>query len=235
MNHATDFHYVAEQLARVRQAVRQTAEQSGRPADAVELLAVSKTFPVEAILAAYQAGQRRFGESRIQELELKTAVLPDDIEWHLIGHLQSNKAAKAVEYAHWIHSVDSLKLLERLDRLAGDLGRQPNILLEVNLSGEASKFGIDSHALDDLAAGAAAAGNLRWQGLMTMAPAMAARHELHRIFSALRQRRDQLEQRFQQALPVLSMGMSGDYPAAIAEGATIVRIGSAIFGARDYS
>ena len=235
MNHATDFHYVAEQLAGVRQAVRQTAEQSGRPADAVELLAVSKTFPVEAILAAYQAGQRRFGESRIQELELKTAVLPDDIEWHLIGHLQSNKAAKAVEYAHWIHSVDSLKLLERLDRLAGDLGRQPNILLEVNLSGEASKFGIDSHALDDLATGAAAAGNLRWQGLMTMAPAMAARHELHRIFSALRQRRDQLEQRFQQALPVLSMGMSGDYPAAIAEGATIVRIGSAIFGARDYS
>ena len=229
------FDYVKEQLLQVREAVASAALKSGRKAADVKLLAVSKTFPDEAVLAAYEAGQRLFGENKVQELELKAPVLPSDIQWHLIGHLQSNKALKAVTLAHSIHSVDSVKLLQRLDRLAGENKCRPDILLELNISGEESKFGAGDKEAMLLASEAVKAPNLSFRGLMTMAPFDVDEKTLRTVFSGLRKLRDLMENEFAVKLPELSMGMSGDYPTAIEEGSTLVRIGTAIFGKRDYS
>ena len=228
--------YIQEQLDEIRKAVSGAAAGCGRGTDEVKLIAVSKTFSPEDILAAYSHGQRRFGENKVQELEQKAGRLPPDIEWHLLGHLQSNKAGKAVQYAAYIHSVDSVKLIQRLDRLAGEAGKKQKILLEVNISGEAAKFGASAEN-DIMAMAEAAAGsvNLELAGLMTMAPYEAGDAELHRIFGALRQQRDKIEIKLKIRLPELSMGMSGDFPAAIAEGATFLRIGTAIFGKRNYT
>ncbi|MDD3118450.1 MAG: YggS family pyridoxal phosphate-dependent enzyme [Victivallales bacterium] len=226
--------YLELQYRQILNEVAETAVRAGRRPEEVRLVAVSKTFPAADIATVYSCGQRLFGESKIQELEPKTAALPADIEWHLIGHLQGNKAAKAVACADWIHSVDSVKLLQRLDRLAGEVGRRINILLEYNLSGEASKFGAGDGDAMALAQAAAACRHLCWRGLMTMAPFQADESELHRIFGGLRELRDRMAGAFGMTLPELSMGMSGDYHAAIAEGATLVRIGTAIFGKRSY-
>ena len=226
---------LSDQLAKVLNAVNETAAAAGREGE-VKLLAVSKTFPASDVLEAYQAGQKEFGENRVQELEQKVPVLPEDIVWHLIGHLQSNKAAKAAELADWIHSVDSVKLVNKLSDAAQKAGKTLKILLEVNVSGEESKYGIRTQEeLYQVADAAVSAPAIEWKGLMTMAPAEAKGEELNAVFSGLRQMRDDLEKKFSIELPELSMGMSGDYPAAIAEGATIVRIGTAIFGGRDYS
>ena len=227
---------LSEQLANVLNAVNETAASAGREPGEVKLLAVSKTFPASDVLEAYNAGQREFGENRVQELEQKVPALPKDIVWHLIGHLQSNKAAKAAELADWVHSVDSVKLVNKLSDAAQKAGKTLKILLEVNVSGEESKYGIRTKEdLYQVAEAAVAAPALEWKGLMTMAPAAAEGEELKQVFAGLRQMRDELEQKYSVTLPELSMGMSGDYPAAIAEGATIVRIGTAIFGGRDYS
>lgn len=227
---------LSEQLIKVLNEVNETAAAAGREPETVKLLAVSKTFPAADVLEAYQAGQKEFGENRVQELEQKVPALPGDIVWHLIGHLQSNKAAKAAELADWIHSVDSVKLVKKLSDAAQKAGKILNILLEINVSGEESKYGIRSkEELFQVAEAAIAAPAIQWKGLMTMAPADAKGGELKAVFAGLRQMRDELEQKYSVNLPELSMGMSGDYPAAIAEGATIVRIGTAIFGGRDYS
>ncbi|MBQ9772235.1 MAG: YggS family pyridoxal phosphate-dependent enzyme [Lentisphaeria bacterium] len=227
---------LSEQLTNVLNAVNKTAAAAGRKPGEVKLLAVSKTFPASDVLEAYNAGQREFGENRVQELEQKVPVLPNDIVWHLIGHLQSNKAAKAAELADWVHSVDSVKLVNKLSDAAQKAGKTLKILLEVNVSGEESKYGIRTKEdLYQVAEAAVAAPAIEWKGLMTMAPAAAEGEELKQVFAGLRQMRDELEQKYSVTLPELSMGMSGDYPAAIAEGATIVRIGTAIFGGRDYS
>ncbi|MBQ7403098.1 MAG: YggS family pyridoxal phosphate-dependent enzyme [Lentisphaeria bacterium] len=227
---------LSEQLIKVLNEVNETAAAAGREPDTVKLLAVSKTFPASDVLEAYQAGQKEFGENRVQELEQKVPALPRDIVWHLIGHLQSNKAAKAAELADWVHSVDSVKLVKKLSDAAQKAGKTLNILLEINVSGEESKYGIRSkEELFQVAEAAIAAPAIQWKGLMTMAPADAEGEELKAVFAGLRQMRDELEQKYSVTLPELSMGMSGDYPAAIAEGATIVRIGTAIFGGRDYS
>lgn len=227
---------LSEQLIKVLNEVNETAAAAGREPDTVKLLAVSKTFPASDVLEAYQAGQKEFGENRVQELEQKVPALPRDIVWHLIGHLQSNKAAKAAELADWVHSVDSVKLVKKLSDAAQKAGKSLNILLEINVSGEESKYGIRSkEELFQVAEAAIAAPAIQWKGLMTMAPADAEGDELKAVFAGLRQMRDELEQKYSVTLPELSMGMSGDYPAAIAEGATIVRIGTAIFGGRDYS
>lgn len=227
---------LSEQLIKVLNEVNETAAAAGREPDTVKLLAVSKTFPASDVLEAYQAGQKEFGENRVQELEQKVPALPRDIVWHLIGHLQSNKAAKAAELADWVHSVDSVKLVKKLSDAAQKAGKTLNILLEINVSGEESKYGIRSkEELFQVAEAAIAAPAIQWKGLMTMAPADAEGDELKAVFAGLRQMRDELEQKYSITLPELSMGMSGDYPAAIAEGATIVRIGTAIFGGRDYS
>ena len=217
-------------------SIRRAAEAANRPPDGVRLLAVSKTFPAADVMEAYSAGQREFGENRVQELETKVPVLPKDIVWHLIGHLQSNKAARAAELADWIHSVDSVKLVRKLSDAALKYGKKLKILLEVNVSGEESKYGIRSgEDLFQVAEAALSAPGIELVGLMTMAPAGADRETLKKVFAGLRNMRDELQLKFSVKLPELSMGMSGDYPAAIAEGATIVRIGTAIFGGRDYS
>ena len=219
-----------ERYAQILNDLRAIASACGR--DDVTLLAVSKTCPEEDIRTLYDCGCRSFGENRIPELERKVAALPPDIEWHMIGQLQANKVRKAVRCADWIHSVDSEALLLRLDRIAGEEGRKPKILLEVNISGEESKSGSSPDEARKLAVLAAQQEHLDFQGLMTMAPADATDAELALVFGGLRQLRDELAQQTGRPLPALSMGMSGDYPIAIREGSTIVRIGTAIFGNR---
>ena len=214
----------------VRRAVDAAAVAAGRDPASVRLLAVSKTFPAAAIRELYDAGVRAFGENRVPELEAKAAELPADIEWHLIGQLQANKVRRAVRLAAYIHSVDSAALLERIDRIAGEEGRCPKIFIEIN-SGEASKSGCEAAAAPELARRAAGFAHLRPVGLMTMAPADAPEAELRRVFGALADMRARLKAEGLD-LPELSMGMSGDFAAAIAAGATWVRIGSAIFGQR---
>ncbi len=228
---------MSQLLEHYRTVLREVAEAAvncGRDPQSVRVLAVSKTFPADDIAELYAAGCRAFGESRIPELQAKAAVLPGDIRWHLIGQLQANKARKAVRTASMIHSVDSMTLLERLERIAGEEGRHPGFLLEVNISGEAGKSGCTPEELPELAQRAAACCNMDWQGFMTMAPEGAEEETLMRIFGTLRRMRDEQSVRFNRPLPELSMGMSGDWQAAVRQGATIVRIGSAIFGHREY-
>lgn len=224
---------IKDRLSAVLSSIEGAANAAGRKPGDVRLLAVSKTFPAQDILAAYEAGQRLFGENRIQELETKVPNLPKDIQWHLIGHLQSNKAAKAVALAAWTHSVDSQKLLEKIARCASETGVRPTILLELNVSGEESKDGV--RQADDamrLAEAAAKEPAVNFAGLMTMAPLDADEALRRRVFSGLREMRDRMESALSIKLPELSMGMSLDYVEAIKEGSTLVRIGTAIFGGR---
>ncbi len=225
---------IAENIAQIRAKIAEYAVAGGRAADAVRLLAVSKTFPAaDAAEARETAGQFMFGENRVQELAEKAPVLPDDIQWHIIGHLQSNKAAKAAELAHWVHSVDSEKLLNKLQSGAETANRNLQILLEVNWTGEESKSGLRSaDEVLRLAEKAAACKNLKLRGLMTMAEFDAPEARLRETFSGVRELRDRMERELGMTLPELSMGMSGDFREAVLEGATIVRIGTAIFGRR---
>ena len=227
------FDYIPGQLEEVKLRISQAADKADRPLGSVRLVAVSKTFPIEAIQSAYQAGQRVFGENRVQELLTKLPALADDIQWHLIGHLQGNKAANAINLSDMIESVDSEKLLLRIDRLAAEAETVQKILLEINVSGEGSKFGETTDAAFALASTAIKCPNIKLEGLMTMAPFVADESELHNIFSNLRELRNNIEKEFDASLPELSMGMSSDYEIAIGEGATMVRIGTAIFGKRD--
>ena len=221
---------IAERLAALRQRIDAAAMSAGRMPGEVQLLAVSKTFAAEDVAEAYAAGQRLFGESRQQEAASKIAALPADIEWHFIGGLQRNKARKVLADFACIHSVDSLRLAGHLDRIAGEDGKRPQVYLEVNVAGEESKGGFSPEEL--IAASASLAGfrNLETVGLMTIPPEGDSRP----WFAATRELRDQLRSASGLALPGLSMGMSGDFEDAIAEGATIVRVGSALFGHRSY-
>jgi PLP dependent protein len=227
--------YIKHNLNTVINSITSATLESSRAPDSVKLLAVSKTFPREAVLGAYKYGQRHFGENRMQEFQVKVPSLPNDIEWHFIGHLQGNKVNKAVELADYIHSVDSLKLIKRIDTIAKEKERRPKILLELNVSGEKSKFGLRPDQIEECARIAAQCKNLELVGLMTMAPYNAAESVLRRVFALLRQTRDELQQKLNIRLPELSMGMSSDYKIAISEGATIVRIGTSIFGKRNFS
>ena len=224
--------YIQDNLAIVRECVAAAVKKAGRNPQSVKLIAVSKTFPAEAVQNAYDVGQRLFGENKVQDLALKNAALAKDIEWHMIGHLQSNKAKLAVENADYIHAVDSVKLLQRIDRLAGELGRSPKVLLEINVSGEDTKFGADTELVRELAQAAIQCENITVAGLMTMAPFGVPEDELRFVFSSLRKLRDSLQTEFNLDLPELSMGMSGDFEIAIEEGATMVRVGTSIFGKR---
>lgn len=230
---------IQEKLNSMRQLVADCAEKFGRPRESVKLIAVSKFFPATDIAAARLAGQLDFGESKVQELIDKQHYFADRPEgegicWHLIGHLQSNKVKSAVELADLIHSVDSLKLIEKLDQAAEAAGKRCKILLEFNISGEISKHGFYPEEARAAIASVLQSSNLELCGLMTMAPEGADYQAQLAIFSALRDLRDYFSSEFDISLPELSMGMSGDYEAAIASGATMVRIGSAIFGGRNY-
>ncbi|NMA44079.1 MAG: YggS family pyridoxal phosphate-dependent enzyme [Oligosphaeraceae bacterium] len=222
---------IKENLARVKARIFAAAERSARSPNQIKLLAVSKTVAPERIQEAFTAGQRHFAENRVQELCAKTPVLPKDIRWHLIGHLQQNKVRAALQTNALIHSIDSLRLLQRVKRIAGELEMNAEVLLEVNISGETSKFGLEPGQLEPLLE-ECRSGPVQCRGLMTIAPYQAEEKELHRIFGTLRKLRDKLQQSSGIELPELSMGMSGDFEAAIAEGATMLRIGSAIFGER---
>ena len=222
---------ISENLKIVESRMDGALKAAGRNAGEARLVAVSKTFPASCVQEAYDAGQRAFGENRVQELMEKTPQLPKDIEWHLIGHLQHNKVRHAVEHASWIHSIDSLALLKRVVSIAGELGRAPKLLLEVNISGEESKFGLRREEVIPVLQQCPTP---LCCGLMTVAPFEATPDELHRIFASLREAKDEAAKATGLALTELSMGMSGDFEIAIAEGATMVRVGSAIFGHRDY-
>lgn len=218
---------IKERHARLLGRLREVAEAHGHPPDRLRIVGITKTHPLGVVRAAIDAGLTILGESRVQEAEPKIAATPE-AEWHLVGRLQSNKARRAVRAFAVIHSVDSSELLRRLDELAAEEGRPLRLLLQVNVSGEAAKAG---HAPDDLARveppRAAAL-----VGLMTIAPMGVPPDGARAIFRRLRKLRDGLEDRIGQALPELSMGMSADAEAAAAEGATLVRIGTALFGPR---
>lgn len=207
--------------------LRGVTAENGHDPDRLRIIGVTKTHPIELARAAVQAGITRLGESRVQEGEPKVTAVPE-AEWHFIGRLQSNKARRAVLAFPVIHSVDSTALLERMDRIAGEEGLTPHLLLEVNVSGEDAKAGLEPMQLDAIGAPAHA----RLIGLMTIAPMDAGPEEARAVFRGLRELRDRLADRLGLALPELSMGMSADAEAAAAEGATLVRIGTALFGPR---
>jgi pyridoxal phosphate enzyme (YggS family) len=229
---------ISANLQAVEQAIAAAVEAAKRPRAAVQLLAVSKTFPAEAVLDAMQTGQRAFGENYVQEgvdkIAAVTAAAPDaQLEWHFIGPIQSNKTRPIAENFAWVHAIDRLKIAQRLSEQRPP-GLSPlNVCLQVNISGEASKSGVSPDQLPELARQVAALPNLRLRGLMAIPEPESDAAKQHLPFAQVRLLYEQLQQGGMD-LDTLSMGMSGDLVAAIAEGATIVRIGSAIFGARTY-
>jgi pyridoxal phosphate enzyme (YggS family) len=218
--------------------LRAAAEAAGRDPDAVRVVAVTKEFGAAVIREATAAGLSRFGENRVQEAIPKMSAAPD-AEWHLVGRLQANKARPAVRAFAAMHSVDSLELLARLDRIAAEESRSPVVLLQVNVTGEGTKagFALDwfeeaSRRPGPLSAAVVSLVAVQMAGLMTIGPAAGSSEESRRAFGTLRRLRDDLQQLTGQALPELSMGMTADADAAVAEGATLVRVGTAIFGPR---
>ncbi|SFP66130.1 hypothetical protein SAMN05216229_104209 [Geopseudomonas sagittaria] len=222
---------IHDNIAKVRTRIREAAQASGRDPQAVQLLAVSKTKPAHALREAFACGQRDFGENYLQEALAKQAELADlDLVWHFIGPIQSNKTKPLAEHFAWVHSVDRLKIAERLSAQRPAHLAPLNICLQVNVSGEASKSGCNPDELPALAAAVAALPNLRLRGLMAIPEPTAEVAAQRAAFARLRQ----LQESLSLPLDTLSMGMSDDLEAAIAEGASWVRIGSALFGARDY-
>lgn len=217
-----------ERHVRLLARLRDIAAAGGHEPDDLHIVGVTKTHPVELARAALAAGITRLGESRVQEAEPKVEALPD-AEWHFIGRLQGNKARRAVRGFEVIHSVDSIELMQRLDTLSAEEGRQPRILIQVNVAGESQKGGLDPQ---ELARVTDPPVNAHLVGLMTIAPMGASGDDARRIFGRLRGLRDALQERLGIGIPELSMGMSADAEAAAAEGATLVRIGTALFGPR---
>jgi pyridoxal phosphate enzyme (YggS family) len=229
---------IADQLGRIHQRISTAARRAGRNPDDIALMAVSKTFPAEAIKEAYVAGQRLFGENRVQDLNEKFPAVADlpDVHFHMIGHLQSNKTAKAAEIFHAVDSIDSAKLAQRLNKAAQKLGKTLNVLLEINVGGEEAKSGLapGSSEIENILQQASNWPNLHLRGLMTIPPFTDDPGGARPYFRRLRELKDRLAARNVPGvtLDTLSMGMSHDFEVAIEEGSTCVRIGSAIFGER---
>jgi PLP dependent protein len=223
---------IAENLARVREQIAQAAAKSGRSADDVELVAISKTHDAEKVREAIEAGQTLFGESRVQEARVKIPDLPSNLRWHFVGHLQKNKIRHALQLFELIHSVDSLALAQDTNRIAEEDGLHPRVLLEVNVAGEGSKFGFKSQQLRAEMEPLLALPRLSILGLMTIPPIAGEAEASRKYFVQLRELRDQLQIQFHVDLAQLSMGMTQDYAVAVEEGATLVRVGTAIFGER---
>ena len=226
---------IADRLAGIRGRIETAARLAGRDPSSVLLVAVSKTFPVEAVRDAYAAGQRDFGENRVQEGLQKLSTSTDlDIRWHLLGHLQTNKARRAAPAFAMIQSVDSVELLEKLDRAAADAGHAPELLVQVDLAQEATKFGAPVADVPRILEAAAACQAARVVGLMTLPPVPDTPEDARPWFRRLRELRDGWQASGVPAamLRELSMGMSGDFEVAVQEGATLVRVGTAIFGSR---
>jgi len=225
---------IADRLAEVQRRIRAAAHRAGRGPDEVRLVAVSKTKPVELLREAIDAGATALGENYVQELVTKREAIGDRVEWHFIGHLQTNKVRQIVPFCSLIHGVDSLKLAAEIDRRAAMAGRTQAVLIEVNLAGEASKFGVGEDDVGPLAEAMSNLPRLRMTGLMTMPPYPEDPEESRPYFVRLRNLREELVRSgtLTAQCAELSMGMTADYEIAIEEGATIVRVGTAIFGSR---
>jgi pyridoxal phosphate enzyme (YggS family) len=225
---------IAANLTEIRQRIEAAALRSGRPASAVSLVAVSKTFPAEAIREAVAAGQSLFGESRLQEAQPKIEALPGSLHWHFIGRVQRNKLRKILPLFEVVHAIDSLRLATHADEVARETGLFPKVFLQVNIAGEQSKGGFDPDVLRAEWSALLELERIEILGLMCIPPAVPDPESSRPWFAALRGLRDEFQAAFGLPLPGLSMGMSGDYEVAIEEGATHVRVGSSIFGNRTY-
>lgn len=229
---------VAKNIASIQERIASAAQRSGRKSGDITLMAVSKTFPATSVREAHDAGLRVFGENRVQEFSQKAGALRNlhDAKWHMIGHLQSNKAATAAEVFDAVDSLDSLKLAEKLNASAEKLGKKLAVLIEVNVGGEEAKSGLAPHSdeLEKLLMAAPRLGHLDFRGLMTIPPFTEDAQEARPYFRRLRSLRDDIAGRHLPAIHMdeLSMGMSHDFEIAIEEGSTCVRVGTAIFGQR---
>ena len=227
---------IRERLVRVRERIARAAERAGRNAEDITLIAVSKTFDTATVQQAVDAGARDLGENRVQEAITKVSTVKGDIRWHLIGHLQSNKARKAASVFEVVHSVDSAALAARLDEAAAASTRRLDWLIQVDLAGEATKHGASAADVVTICERAASLANARLAGLMILPPAVDNPVQARPYFRALRELRDELAGRGvdRRMLGQLSMGMSHDFEVAVEEGATMVRVGTAIFGSRNH-
>jgi len=223
---------ILDNLERVREQIAEAAAKAGRDVKDVELVAISKTHPAQKVREAVEAGQTLFGESRVQEARAKIPELSSNIRWHFVGHLQKNKVRQALPLFEMIHSVDSLTLAQDINRIAEEEGLYPRVLLEVNVGGEGSKFGFAPDKLCKQMEELLALPRLSILGLMTIPPVAEQAEASRKYFVELRELRDRLQSEFRVDLAQLSMGMTQDFSVAIEEGATLVRVGTAIFGER---
>jgi pyridoxal phosphate enzyme (YggS family) len=223
---------IAESLERVRDQIAQAVAKAGRSVDDVELVAISKTHEADKVREAIDAEQTLFGESRVQEARVKIPELPSSIRWHFVGHLQKNKIRQALPLFELIHGVDSLALAQDINRIAEEDGLHPRVLFEVNVAGEGSKFGFRPEQLRAEMESLLALPRLSILGLMTIPPIAEEPESSRKYFVQLREFRDQVQTEFRVDLAQLSMGMTQDFAVAVEEGATLVRVGTAIFGDR---
>ncbi len=228
---------IKENLAYVENEIQKACQNCGRARKDVTLIAVSKTKPVSDLREAYDLGIRVFGENKVQELVDKYEALPKDIKWHMIGHLQRNKVKYIIDKVDLIHSVDSVRLAETIEKEAAKRNIVVNVLLEVNVAREESKFGLMPEELDDFTARISGFTHIRVKGLMTIAPFVENAEENRPIFERLRKLSVDIkgENVDNNTVCILSMGMTNDYCVAVEEGATMIRVGTGIFGARDYT
>lgn len=228
---------IKQRLEEVEKRIQKACDKGGRKRDDVTLIAVSKTKPVEVLQEAYDVGIRTFGENKVQELVEKYEILPKDIHWHFIGHLQTNKVKYIVDKVDCIHSVDSIKLAEVIEKEAAKKDCIVNILIEVNVAKEESKFGVSIEEVVPFVEKIATFPHISLQGFMTIAPFVENADENRTIFARLHKLSVDIRSKNidNVNVDILSMGMSNDYEVAIEEGATMVRIGTSIFGARDYT
>ncbi len=226
-----------DQLQEVEKRIQAACDRAGRKREEVTLIAVSKTKPVEPLQEAYDLGVRIFGENKVQELTAKYEALPKDIHWHMIGHLQTNKVKYIIDKAELIHSVDSLKLAETIEKEAAKHDLIADILVEVNVAEEESKFGMKMEEVIPFVEKVSAFPHVRVRGLMTIAPFVEDPEENRSIFADLHKLYIDIKKKNHDndTVSVLSMGMTNDYEVAIEEGATMVRVGTGIFGARNYA
>jgi len=227
---------IRDNMKDVQQKIAQACEKANRSTSEVTLIAVSKTKPVSMLQEAYDAGARDFGENKVQELVDKIPQLPKDIRWHMIGHLQRNKVKYIVDKVYLIHSVDSVRLAEEISKEALKKQVEVNILVEVNIAGEESKFGTGEQEAIALVEEIAKLPGIKIKGLMTIAPFVENSEENRKYFSKLKQLSVDIMQKNidNVSMNILSMGMTGDYMVAVEEGATYVRVGTGIFGERNY-
>ena len=227
---------VTENLRAVEENIEAACKRSGRDRSEVTLIAVSKTKPVSMITEAYEAGIREFGENKVQEMTDKFEQMPKDIHWHMIGHLQRNKVKYLMGRSYLIHSVDSLRLAEEISSQSVKHGQETDILIEVNIAGEETKFGTTREEAFTLVEKAALLPNIHIRGLMTIAPFVDNPEDNRWVFRQIRQLSVDIKEKNidNVDMSILSMGMTGDYEVAIEEGATMVRVGTGIFGERDY-